>query len=80
VPNIWPYLKRSLVPIYVLRGESSDTVDDLAWKRWKALENTQNLPDTLRAINFKNTSHLLPLECPKEVASQVKRCVNNGTF
>tara|TARA_B110000091_G_scaffold205426_1_gene241125 strand:+ start:29 stop:892 length:864 start_codon:yes stop_codon:yes gene_type:complete len=80
VPNIWPYLKRSCVPISVLRGEFSNTVDALAWKRWKALKNKQNLHENVRAINFTNTTHLLPLEQPLEVAAQVTQCVINGSI
>ncbi|MDC9720964.1 MAG: alpha/beta hydrolase [Gammaproteobacteria bacterium] len=75
VPNIWPYLKRSKVPISVLRGESSDTVDDLAWKRWQAVASVPNLPKHTRAVNFVDAGHLLPLEQPIEVAVQIKQCM-----
>jgi len=75
VPNIWPYLKRSRVPISVLRGESSDTVDDLAWKRWQALRPVTGLPEHIRAINFVGSGHLLPLEQPLQVANHIKRCM-----
>ncbi len=71
VPNIWPYLKRSVVPISVLRGEFSDTVNDLAWKRWQALRCAEGLPEHIRAINFVGSGHLLPLEQPVKVAQQI---------
>ena len=38
------------------------------------------LHEDMRAINFKNTSHLLPLEQPLEVAAQVTQCVINGSI
>jgi pimeloyl-ACP methyl ester carboxylesterase len=75
VPNIWPYLKRSKVPMSVLRGEFSDTVDDLAWKRWQMLKPVATLPKHIRAINFTGAGHLLPLEQPQQVADQVNQCV-----
>lgn len=75
VPNIWPYLKRSKVPITVLRGESSDTVDGLAWQRWQALRPIVGLPKHIRAVNFVGAGHLLPLEQPQQVAHQVKQCM-----
>ena len=75
VPNIWPHLKRSQVPISVLRGESSDTVDELAWKRWQALRPAVGLPEHIRAVNFVGYGHLLPLEQPEQVTDQVKRCM-----
>lgn len=75
VPNIWPSLKRSRVPISVLRGESSDTVDKLAWRRWQALPPFVGLPEHIRAINFVGSGHLLPLEQPLKVANQVMRCM-----
>jgi pimeloyl-ACP methyl ester carboxylesterase len=75
VPNIWPYLKRSQVPISVLRGESSDTVNDLAWKRWQALLPVAELPEHIRAVNFLDAGHLLPLEQPQKVAHHVLQCM-----
>ena len=75
VPNIWPYLKRSKVPISVLRGESSDKVDDLAWKRWRSLKPAANLPEHTRAVNFVNSGHLLPLEQPLQVAQHIQSCM-----
>jgi pimeloyl-ACP methyl ester carboxylesterase len=79
VPNIWPYLKRSVVPISVLRGESSDTVDDLAWKRWQALRPAASLPEHIRAVNFVGSGHLLPLEQPVQVALKVRLCTISPT-
>ena len=75
VPNIWPYLKRSQVPISVLRGEASDTVDDLAWKRWQALRPYAGVPEHIRAVNFVGAGHLLPLEHPQQVAQHVMQCM-----
>ena len=75
VPNIWPHLKRSQVPISVLRGEASDTVDDLAWKRWQALSPAAAIPEHIRAVNFVGAGHLLPLEQPQQVAQHVMQCM-----
>jgi hypothetical protein len=58
-----------------LRGESSDTVDKLAWRRWQALPPFVGLPEHIRAINFVGSGHLLPLEQPLKVANQVMRCM-----
>lgn len=72
VPNMWPYLKRNKVPISVLRGELSDTVDDLAWQRWQALRPQAGVPQINKAINFVGAGHLLPLEQPQLVAQQIR--------
>lgn len=74
VPNVWPYLKQCKVPISVLRGELSDTVDDVAWKRWRRLKPKTLLPQHTRAINFADAGHLLPLEKPQELAQQIIKC------
>lgn len=75
VPNIWPYLKRSQVPISVLRGEFSDTVDKRAWQRWLGLSPVAGMPEHKRAVNFLDAGHLLPLEQAKQVASHIKQCM-----
>ena len=75
MPNIWPYLKRCKVPLSVIRGEFSDTVDDLAWKRWQAIRPAAQLPEHARAINITGSGHLLPLEQPQVVAQQITNCL-----
>jgi len=75
VPTMWRTLKRCKVPISVLRGGHSDTVDALAWKRWQALRPPLGLPQHIRAVNFDGAGHLLPLEQPHKVAQQIRHCL-----
>jgi len=75
VPTIWRTLKHCKVPVSVLRGETSDTVDDLAWRRWQALTPIAGLPPHTRSINFEGAGHLLPLEHPQRVAQQIRHCL-----
>jgi pimeloyl-ACP methyl ester carboxylesterase len=75
VPSLWRTLKRSKVAISVLRGQKSETVDDLAWKRWQAVQSRTDLPQHVRAINFEDAGHLLPLEQPQRVAQKIRHCL-----
>ena len=65
VPNTWPLLKATQVPINLLRAEHSDTIDDDSWARW------HTLPGPKQATQFDDTYHLLPLDHPDMVTEHI---------
>jgi pimeloyl-ACP methyl ester carboxylesterase len=62
---VWPELRRVAVPMLFIRGVSSDTFTAAAADRVK-----RELPHAT-VLELGETSHFLPMERAKEVASKI---------
>ncbi len=60
--DLWRDLRRTDVPVLVVRGETSDTL-----LRGAARRLVRNMPDAT-LVELEGTSHFLPMEQPDEVA------------
>lgn len=61
----WKFLEQTTKPLLVIRGETSETIRDAVWKRFKRERKQEEL------IEMKDLGHLLPLEAPKETANHI---------
>ena len=71
VTNILTELDNLKVPFYIMRGEKTNVISDAAWKKLHKKHPEHQL------IDYKNTTHLLPLEKPALVASDILKIINN---
>jgi len=57
------------VPVYILKGEKTDVISDSVWQKLHHKLGADHL------IEYKDTTHLLPLEKANEVAQDVMRII-----
>lgn len=65
VVDPWKELKQLKVPFLAVRGQSSDTIFPSVWKKWKSINQTGKM------IEMADSGHLVPLEKPAELASEI---------
>lgn len=61
----WKYINTLNIPHLVIRGETSDTIRDSVWEKWKRVNKVGSL------IQFDELGHLLPLEDPEKTAKTI---------
>ena len=71
VTNVLDPLDRLQVPFYIMRGEKTNVISDSTWKKLHKKHPEEQL------IEYKNTTHLLPLEKPALLASDILKIINN---
>ena len=64
-PYVFSKLKKLTTPMIVIKGEKTDVIKNEIWKDWQTAQPNNHF------INFKNAGHLVPLEYPKELATQI---------
>ncbi len=57
------------VPVYILKGETTDVISDRLWQKLHHILGAEHLKE------YKDTTHLLPLEKANEVAEDVMRII-----
>ena len=64
-PQVWQALESLPFPVTGFRATHTDTVLPSAWEHWKQLRPQDRL------VEIPDTTHLVPLETPEALASQV---------
>ncbi len=73
VYNLWHLLPRLDVPVLAMRGSESNTVNDRSWRRW------QSMARQTRFVEIAGASHLLPLERPEKVVTEIRKWLNSSS-
>ena len=60
---------KAKVPVYILKGEKTDVISDSVWQKLHYKLGAEHL------MEYKDTTHLLPLEKANEVAEDVMRII-----
>ncbi len=72
VTNPWRALRRVRVPMLVLRGRESDTIQAKAWKRMKQIQPQGYY------IEMAGVGHLMPFEQPDALATTINQFLHGG--
>lgn len=71
VTNVLDALDNLTIPSYIMRGEKTDVITAKMWRKLNAKYPNERL------IEYKNATHLLPIERPDEVAKDILRIIKN---
>ncbi len=72
VPYVWKKLKAVDLPTVGIRGRFSDVLTQPSWEAWKRLRPNDAF------IEISNAGHLVPMECPQELASMISNAFSKG--
>jgi len=61
-PYIFSQMLKLDIPIIAVKGESSNVVTPELWEKWQTAQPLNQF------FEIKNTGHLIPFECPKDLA------------
>ena len=71
VTNVLNALDKLTVPFYIMRGEKTNVISDKMWTKLNRKYITESL------IEYKNATHLLPLELQEVVANDILRIIKS---
>ena len=69
VTNVLDALDKLTVPFYIMRGAKTNVISDKMWTKLSRKYPTERL------IEYKNATHLLPLELQERVANDILRII-----
>jgi pimeloyl-ACP methyl ester carboxylesterase len=72
VTNVLDALDRLKMPFFIMRGEKTNVISDNTWSKLHKKFSDKHL------IEYKNTTHLLPLEKPALLAKDIQNIINNN--
>ncbi len=70
VTNPWSAIKQVRVPMLILKGQESDTIQPADWKRMKHLQPNGYF------VEIEGVGHLLPLEQPHAIATTINQFIH----
>jgi pimeloyl-ACP methyl ester carboxylesterase len=64
-------IDRLKIPFYIMRGERTNVISDTTWRKLHSKYSDNQL------IEYKDTTHLLPLELPEKVAADIMTIIKS---